>query len=315
MLRAANIGWIRQQIPWKEVERDAKGDFTDRKWNIDAWRNYDHIVDLANEYGIHVIARVDTAPAWSRPGVDWDQSPPARYEDFGDFMHAIATRYRGRVAAYQVWNEPNLAIEWGQRAPNAPEYARLLRIAHERIKQADPTALVISASMAPTLEQSDRAMNELIYLQQLYDAGARGSFDVLGVQAYGLRSGPDDLRLSDGDVNFSRTLLVRELMVKNGDADRPIWATEMGWNAQPPSFPGPVPYGAVSAALQAKYTVRAFERARDEWPWMGVMCVWFFKLPEPGPSPQPWHFFRMVEPDFAPRPVYAAIREYAGGRR
>ena len=100
--------------------------------------------------------------------------------------------------------------------------------------------------MAPTIEESDRALNELVFLQQMYDAGARGAFDVLAVQAYGLRSGPDDLRLASGDVNFSRTLVVRELMVKNGDAARPIWATEVGWNAPPPGYAGPVPYGAVS---------------------------------------------------------------------
>ncbi|MDP8921731.1 MAG: hypothetical protein M3O34_02510 [Chloroflexota bacterium] len=316
MLRAAGVGWIRQQFPWKEIERDAKGDFWDHKWDVDAWANYDNVVDLAGEYGIDVIARVDTSPAWARPGADvhgWHQAPPERFEDYGDFMYALAGRYRGRIKAYQVWNEPNLAIEWGQDAPGPDGYARLLGIAYRRIKEADPDAIVLSAAMAPTIEESDRALNELVFLQRMYDAGARGTFDVLAVQAYGLRSGPDDRRLTSGDVNFSRTTVVRELMVRNGDAARPIWATEIGWNTQPADFPVPPPYGAVSEALQAKYTVRAFERARTEWPWMGVMAIWFFKLPEPWDA-QPWHFFRMVDPDFTPRPVYAALREYAARR-
>ena len=314
MLRAAGVGWIRQQFAWKEIERDAKGDFVDRKWNVSAWASYDEMVDLALAHDVQVIARVDTSPAWARPGNDWDQSPPERDEDLGDFLFVLADRYRGRVRAYQIWNEPNLTIEWGGRPPDPAAYARLLRLAHERIKQADPAAIVLSASMAPTIEESDRALNELRYLQQLYDAGGGGAFDVLGVQAYGLRSGPDDRRLSESDVNFSRSVLVRELMVRNGDADKPIWATEIGWNAQPPSFPGPVPYGAVSAELQARYTVRAFERAREEWPWMGVMAVWFLKLNEPWQPVQPWHFFRILEPDFTPRPVYHALREYATAR-
>ena len=314
MLRAAGVGWIRQQFAWKEIERDAKGDFLDRKWDRSAWDSYDEIVNLAVAHGIEVIARVDTSPAWARPGVDWDKTPPARDEDLGDFLFALASRYRGRVRAYQVWNEPNLADEWGRRAPDPAAYARLLRLAHARIKQADPDAIVLSAAMAPTIETSDRALDELLYLQQLYDAGARGSFDVLAVQAYGLRSGPDDRRLSSDDVNFSRTTLVRELMVRNGDAERPIWATEMGWNAQPAGFSGPAPYGAVSPELQARYTVRAFERAREEWPWMGVMAIWFLKLNEPWEPVQPWHFFRILEPDFTPRPVYHALREYAAAR-
>jgi GH35 family endo-1,4-beta-xylanase len=314
MLRAAGVGWVRQQFAWKEIERDAKGDFLDRKWNRSAWDSYDEIVELARMHDVQIIARVDTSPAWARPGVDSDRTPPERYEDFGDFLFALASRYRGRIRAYQVWNEPNLAIEWGRNAPDPAAYARLLRVAYTRIKQADPDAIVLTAAMAPTIEESDRALNELLYLQQLYDTGAAGSFDVLAVQAYGLRSGPDDRRLSDGDVNLSRTTLVRELMVRNGDADRPIWATEMGWNAQPASFQGPVPYGAVSDELQARYTIRAFERAREEWPWMGVMAIWFLKLNEPWHPVQPWHFFRILDPDFTPRPIYGALREYARER-
>ena len=314
MLRAAGVGWVRQQFAWKEIERDGKGDFLDRKWNVSAWATYDEMVDLALAHGIQVIARVDTSPAWARPGNDWDQSPPERDEDLADFLYALADRYRGRVRAYQVWNEPNLAVEWGRRSPDAAAYARMLRLAHARIKQADPRAIVVSASMAPTLEESDRALNELRYLEQLYEAGGGAAFDVLGVQAYGLRSGPDDRRLAAGDVNFSRSVLVRELMVRHGDAAKPIWATEIGWNAQPPSFPGPAPYGAVSPELQARYTIRAFERARQEWPWMGVMAVWFLKLNEPWQPVQPWHFFQVLEPDFTPRPVYHALRAYAAER-
>jgi hypothetical protein len=317
MLRAAGVGWVRQQIPWKEIERDAKGDFWDRKWNTDAWANYDDVVDLAREYGLDIIARVDTSPDWSRPGrdpdEDWHQAPPERFEDYGDFLAVLASRYRGKIRAYQIWNEPNLAIEWGQQAPDPAGYTRLLKIAYARIKEADPDAIVLSAAMAPTIEESDRALNELLFLQQMYDAGARGAFDVLTVQAYGLRSGPDDRRLASGDVNFSRTLVVRELMVRNGDAARPIWATEIGWNAPPPDYAGPIPYGAVSERLQAEYTIRAFERARQEWPWMGVMAIWFFKLPEPWEG-QPWYYFRMVSPDFRPYPVYDALRAYAGPR-
>lgn len=314
MLKSAGVGWVRQQFPWKEIERDAKGNYWDHKWNVDAWANYDSVVDVTQAFGLDLIARVDTSPDWSRPnrrpGDAWHQAPPERFEDYGDFLYTLASRYRGKIRAYQVWNEPNLAIEWGQQAPDPGAYTRLLGIAYRRIKEADPDAIVLSAAMAPTIEESDRALNELPFLQQMYDAGARGSFDVLAVQAYGLRSGPDDLRLTSGDVNFSRTLVVRELMVKNGDAAHPIWATEMGWNAPPPGYTGPNPYGAVPESLQATYTVRAFERARQEWPWMGVMAIWFFKLPEPW-EPQPWHYFQMVSWDFKPRPVYEAVRAYA----
>src|SRR5207245_7413799 len=104
--------------------------------------------------------------------------------DYWDFVTRAATRYKGRVAAYQIWNEPNLTSEWGHRPPDAAAYARLLRGATERIHAVDPSARVLMAALAPTLTGNADALNELVYLQQLYDAGVRGTFDVLAVQAY-----------------------------------------------------------------------------------------------------------------------------------
>src|SRR6202040_1096576 len=117
--------------------------------------------------------------------------------------------------------------------PDALGYATLLRGASERIHSVDPSARVLMAALAPTLTENADALNELVYLQQLYDAGARGSFDVLAVQAYGLRGGPDDPRIDRSDVTFSRPVLVRQVLERNGDAAVPIWATELGWNVNP----------------------------------------------------------------------------------
>jgi hypothetical protein len=53
---------------------------------------------------------------------------------------------------------------------------------------------------------------------------------------------------------------------------------------------------------------------REEWPWMGVACFWFFKRADDSEREQPMYYFRMVEPDFAPLPVYRAMQAYAVGR-
>ncbi|SRR5579884_795326 len=315
MIHDAGIAWIRQEFPWKDIEQ-GRGSFVDRKFGTSTWDKYDSIVDLSAEYNVRVIARLSTSPAWAHPNVPGDDlTPPDNYADFGDFCSAVAARYRGRIPVYQVWNEPNLDREWGNHPVNAAQYVQLLRVAAQRIKQADPDALVMSAALAPTIEQSERALSDVIFLQQMYDAGARDSFDILGVQAYGLRNGPDDHRLDFGDVNFSRVLRIREVMVRNGDAGKPMWASEVGWNAAPPDLPYPNDYGRVSERLQAQYTVRAFERAREEWPWMGVMAVWFFKRADQAEIQQPWYYFRLVDPDFTPRPVYTALADYARQRQ
>ncbi|HEY8475261.1 MAG TPA: hypothetical protein VIN09_00175 [Chloroflexota bacterium] len=315
MLRDAGVGWIRQQFPWQEIEPDEKGRFWDAKHGISSWAKYDNIVALAEEYDIEIIARLDTSPQWARPGNSWHATPPDNLEDFGDFVYEVVRRYRGRIRYYQIWNEPNLHIEWGLRPVDPRGFVELLKVAARRAREADPQAVILAPALAPTIEMSDRAMNDLHFLQAMYDAGAAPYFDILSVQAYGLRHGPDDRRLDLDDVNFSRPLLIREIMVQNGDAHKPIWATEIGWNALPPDFPEPPIYGRVSEELQARYTVRAFQRALEEWPWMGVMAIWFFKRADDRERNQQMYYFRMVDPDFTPRPLYDAIKETADQRR
>jgi polysaccharide biosynthesis protein PslG len=309
LLRDAGVGWIRQELPWEQIEPVAKGQTTDPKFGESTWAKFDDIVERANSLGLNLILRVDTSPRWALPADAPDGlGPPLREADYWDFLSQVAARYRGKVAAYQVWNEPNLNSEWGRQPPDAAAYARLLRGASERIHSADPSARVLMAALAPTLTENADALNELTYLQELYDAGVRGTFDVLAVQAYGLRGGPDDPRVDRADVTFSRPLLVRQVMERNGDAATPIWGTEMGWNVNPPDFPIQS-YGRVTPSLQARYTVRAFERVREQWPWMQVVCVWYWKRPDETNRNQDWFWFRLADPDFSLQPVYYALRD------
>lgn len=311
MIREAGFGWVRQQFPWSSIEPVEKGKFVDRVIFVNTWDVYDSIVDLAQANGLRVIARLDTSPPWARPSNDWPATPPDNLDDYGDFVELVARRYKGRIRHYQVWNEPNLYIEWGKRPVDPGGYVALLKVAYERIKRVDPEAYVLAASLSPTIEESEQALNELLFLRAMYEAGARDFFDIMSVQAYGLRHGPDDRRLNLGDVNFSRPILVRELMVDYRDGHKPIWASEVGWNSQPESVAAEPIFGRVSEELQARYTVRALERARAEWPWMGVTNLWFFRRPHQDEWDQPFFYFRMVDPDFTPRPVWHAVAEYA----
>lgn len=311
LVRAAGVTWIRQELPWEQIEPVAKGQNTDPTFGGSTWAKFDETVDQARALGLEVMLRLDTSPRWALPsGAPDGLSPPAQLADYWDFVDQVAARYRGRVAAYQIWNEPNLSTEWGRRPPDAAAYARLLRGASERIRAADPAARVVMAAMAPTLTENADALNELVYLQQLYDAGIRGSFDVLAVQAYGLRGGPDDPRVDRSDVTFSRPLLVHQLMERNGDAELPVWATEVGWNVNPPSF-AVQRFGRVTPSLQARYTVRGLERAAEQWPWMQVMYVWYWKRPDETNRDQDWFWFRVADPDFSLQPVYYALRDAA----
>jgi hypothetical protein len=113
-------------------------------------------------------------------------------------------------------------------------------------------------------------------------------------------------------LNFSRPLYIRDVMVRNGDAHKAIWLSELGWNALPVDSGLPPVYGQVTEQQQARYAALAYERLQREWPWLGVGFYWFFKQAddrERGENPQ--YYFRMVDPDFSPRPVYQAIKDQA----
>ena len=312
MIAEAGFRWMRQEFPWEDIEIHAKGDFEDRRHQPyrSAWEKYDHIVALAEQYGLELIVRLGNPPAWSRVagGAAGSFAPPDNYADFGDFVAAVATRYRGRIRYYQIWNEPNIYPEWGE-GPVAPRaYVALLKEGYTRLKAADPDAIVICGALASTIELDYRNLNDFAFLQQMYDAGAAPYFDILAMQGYGLWSGPTDRRMHPRVMNFARPLYVRDIMVQNGDAGKPIWISEMNWNAVPDSIADKA-YGQVTEEEQARYISLAYQRIQREWPWLGVANVWFFKRASDQEIGQAWYYFRMVEPDFTPLPLYTAMKE------
>ncbi len=322
MVRDAGFGFVRQVFAWNEIEISAKGDFFDHKNAKSAWDKYDRIVDAASAAGLEIIARLERPPDWARAPGSAETAPPERLEDYGDFVAAFVERYRGRVHYVQIWNEPNRFEDWGYQPVDPVAYTRMLQIGYRRAKQADPSVVVLAAALTPTTDCCQKNRPDPLYLQQMYDAGARGYFDVLGAQAYGLQAGPEDpwqdlpwrpnqarKSVIDGhNTNFGRLVLDHEVMVRNGDAAKAIWVCEFGWNALPPGWTGDAsPWGSVRLDQQAAYTVEAFQRARREWPWLGVMNLWLFQDPAPAAN-DPTQFFSLVDEQFRPRPVYHAIR-------
>jgi hypothetical protein len=321
MVAEAGFHWIRQEFPWEDIEIHGKGDFEDRRHEPyrSAWEKYDHIVGLAEQHGLEVIARLSNPPAWTRALTDTigTRAPPDDLADWGDYVHAVVARYRGRVRYYQLWNEPNIYPEWGEQAVDPEGYTRLLCEGYRRAKEADPDAVILSGALAPTVSLHPGpgpalGLNEFVFLQRMYDAGAADCFDVLSVNDYMLWSGPTDHRLQPHNINFSRPAYVRDIMVANGDAAKSIWISEMNANAVPndPTIEGWGAYGQVTLEQQARYAVLAYQRAMEEWPWVGVVNFWFFKRASDSERNQSWYYFRMVEPDFTPLPVYEAVRSY-----
>ncbi len=314
MIAEAGIHWIKQQFPWADIEIPAKGEFFDARSRRTTWDKYDEIVDLADETGLEIIARVDHAPAWARPAGSNASAPPSSLSDYAAFLEHLATRYQGRVRHFQIWNEPNLAADWGGTPPDPRAYARLLRVAFETLKSIDDNIVVIAAPMAATLEDSPRALNELVYLERLYALGAGDWLDVQAANAFGLEHPPT--APPDPDVlNFRRVELIRERMTEFGLSAKPIWFNEYGWNASPADMdPAKLIWRRVDEPKQAEWTVSGVRYGLANWPWAGVFNIWFFRRPFEivGPD-ESEYYFRMVGPDFTPRLVYRAVQRAATG--
>ncbi len=271
LVQDAGFTWVKQHVSWRDIEGISQGHYD--------WYFTDRIVDDVERYGLDVLFRIDRQPLWSLLAQDPRTGPVGDPQHLGDFCHALAERYRGRVKAYQVWNEPNLSREWQDLPPDPAGYVELLRACYIGIKTADPDALVISAGLSPTGSGPPDAMPDIEYLTAMYEAGAAPYFDLLGVHAPGFlyppETSPDEVAENhDGHrfFCFRHVEDAREVMARYGDEDKQIAVLEMGWTTDP-VHPG-YAWFAVTEEEQADYLVRAFRYAKENWsPWIGLMTV------------------------------------------
>lgn len=287
LIKEAGFGWVKQGFGWRDIEGACKGCFD--------WSVTDRIVDQVEKYGLDLVVRLDHQPYWAG---DYSNGPPANYEDFGDFVYALASRYKGRIRAYEIWNEPNLSREWGDRPPNPAEYTALLKIAYQRIKEADPNAMVISAGLTPTSRWDNVAMPDVEFLKGMYAAGAKPYFDVLGAHGAGYKAPPEvdpgvvakhPVWGNPGDPSppelkrvycFRHVEDLRQVMVEHGDADKQVAVLEFGWTSDPRPD-SPYHWHAVSEEEKADYLVRAYQWAKEHWsPWIGLMSLIYIADPD-----------------------------------
>jgi O-antigen ligase len=303
MIHDGGFRWIRQRFAWSEIEPE-QGTYE--------WATWDRIVAAAEEYDLEIIAVVETSPPWARAPLDSEtpQAPPRDFADYADFVKVFATRYAAQIDYLQIWDEPNLYPHWGERYTDPAGYTHLLQAAYRAVKEAHPQALVLAAGLAPNVEEGGRFMSDVRFLQKMYEAGAKDYFDILAVKPYGLWYEPLDRRVSPQETNFSRPILLREVMASHGDGDKAIWAVEFGWCALPASWTGrPAPWTSDSEEVQARRTVQAIERAREEWPWMGVLALQHFQ-PVAG-ADDPIRGFALVTDDWEPRLTYLRVQDVA----
>jgi|GEM_PF-367852 len=320
LIQQAGFGWVKQTFAWRDIEGAGKGRFD--------WSRTDRILNQVQKYGLRIIVRVDGQPQWAGGGYP-TVGPPNNLQDYADFLKAMATRYKGRIHAYQIWNEPNLAREWGNKAPNPAAYTNMLKLAYKAIKSADPNALVVTAGLAPTTRWDSVAMPDTEFVKEMYDAGARGYFDALGVHAAGYKAPPemdpgqvanDPNYYNKGDANcpgsrcriycFRHVEDLRNIMVNRGDGGKQIVVLEFGWTSDPRAN-SPYHWHAVSEDQKGDYLVRAYQYAKAHWsPWIGLMSLIYMPNPDwtPGDEQYWWSVIEPAYPELHLRPAYVMLK-------
>lgn len=299
LVRELGATTIVQFFPWAYVERQP-GHYS--------WTLADRIVRQADMQGLRVIARLGLAPDWARDSKTetLNYMTEESFAAFADYAAAFAGRYAGAVDHIIIWNEPNLSFEWGYQPVDAARYVSLLEASYEPIKQANPRAVVLAGALAPTLEPrgSGAGLNELEFLQDMYDMGAGKFFDALAIHSYGFREPPEAEPAPDR-LNFRRSELLRDIMLAYGDGHKPVYITESGWNDHPRWTQ------AVRPSQRSAYTLRAYEFAEQNWDWLENLCIWALRYPADIHS-YPDNF-TLVNADFVEKPIYFALQDYARG--
>jgi hypothetical protein len=229
-------------------------------------------------------------------------------------MTALATRYKGQVAAYEIWNEPNLHYEWGNFTPDPAAYTELLKAAYTAVKAVDPDALIISGGLATTGEGSPTAYGDLEFLQGMYDAGAAGYFDALGSHPYTFGNPPDET--DPWGLSLTRVEDQRRVMLDNGDTTTPVWITELGWALNTNWDLGEHQKNTVTEPEQARYLADAYAKIQTDWPF--VEATFLFNLDFSTvpwyPASEPMRWYAILNPNGTPRQAYTTLRQDMRGR-
>lgn len=214
---------------WRNVEP------SDGHWDFST---LDEQVDQARSKGAEVLYVLGQTPLWasSRPGTsDLDgagaPAPPSNMSYWQQYVSTVASRYKGKVSAYEVWDEAD-----GQTFYGSPEQmVQLATIAYETIKRIDPQATVLTPSFTQNALTSG-------WLAAYLSAGGAKVADAFAGHAYA--SGPE------GAASY---LLQYRAALARAGSKLPIWMTEIGYQGY--SAKGRPLYSAAGAEAVVARTI------------------------------------------------------------
>ena len=286
--------WVRMFAPWPDLE-GGRGVY-DEGWLTEYEKAFREL-----PAGSRVILDIVDSPPWETGSAD-PHRPPADPADYAAMLHYVAGRFGSRVAAYEIWNEED-ASGWWTGAPDPAGYAALLKAAYPAVKSAEPNATVVLGGLTG---------NDYTFLEGVYAAGGKGSFDAVAVHTdtacdklspYSFLRGADNRMIPDSFLAYRE---VHAVMVANGDG-KPIWMTEMSWRTTSAvcgegAWAGQTAEG-VSDTQQASFLEQAYHCLAGD-PYVQV-ALWF-PLQDEGKVTS-----GLERADGSRKPSFEAMRHYA----
>lgn len=204
-----NVSWIRDGKNWTGIMSE-DGTFSMPQEFIDYYDN-------AKKNGIKTMYVLGFGYSGDKYGYsDYFHIPLKSETDyFNDFIKMVefvATTMKGKVDAYEIWNEPDHTDIFNRGNATAAQYKDLLEASYKAIKKIDPDALVLNGGIAWRTE----------FLDALLAAGGGDYMDAVAVHKYNHGdAGPEK--------NFRKGLDSYLSVLNKYNYTKPIWLTENGW--------------------------------------------------------------------------------------
>lgn len=144
---------------------------------------------------------------------------PPNLNDWDNFVRALVTRYKGRIASYEMWNEPNASGYW---TGSPKQMVELAAHAYAIIKSVDPAAIVTT----PAASSTGWPMAHDAWMDEYLGAGGGKFADVVAWHGY---SGRNDRPALPPEELTQQIRALRAVLAKYQMSQMPIWNTEGGW--------------------------------------------------------------------------------------
>ena len=224
----ANLGWTRLDIAWSDINPQP---------NVWDFAVTDSRVNDALAQGQQILAILHVVPSWLTTNAD---IPPLSTSQWSTFVQQMAQHFAGRIAAYEIWNEPDDSningdgIGWGRNIEEPPLYTDFVHAAAVQIRAYAPGTLVVAPAFQSRNTASGVDNRKKRILEQIqaasYSAHGPGYNFVDAVSVHNNAGDTEPSRDMGRRLNYENLAYVWNHAPSM--RTKPIWVTEYGLEIQ-----------------------------------------------------------------------------------